>query len=79
MGLWLHLDQSMFEQKGISMSETPKPDQNQGLDISTVLNNPQIQKLYVNRIAVGNTISDMFEPPAKVTINDELVLSVGPS
>jgi hypothetical protein len=50
----------MFEQKGISMSETPKPDQNQGLDISTVLNNPQIQKLYVNRTVVGNTISDMF-------------------
>ena len=42
------------------MSETPKPDQNQGLDISTVLNNPQIQKLYVNRTVVGNTISDMF-------------------
>jgi len=42
------------------MSETPKTDQNQGVDIATVLNNPQIQKLYINRTIVGNTISDMF-------------------
>ena len=42
------------------MSEAPKTDQNQGMDISTILNNPQVQKLYVNRTVVGNTISDMF-------------------
>jgi hypothetical protein len=42
------------------MSEVPKTDQNQGMDISTILNNPQVQKLYVNRTVVGNTISDMF-------------------
>ena len=42
------------------MSEVPKTDQNQGIDISTILNNPQVQKLYVNRTVVGNTMSDMF-------------------
>jgi hypothetical protein len=42
------------------MSESPKTEQNQVMDISTILNNPQIQKLYVNRTVVGNTISDMF-------------------
>lgn len=42
------------------MSEAPKTDQNQVIDISTILNNPQIQKLYVNRIVVGNAVSDMF-------------------
>ncbi|MFH0959001.1 MAG: hypothetical protein V1897_09895 [Pseudomonadota bacterium] len=42
------------------MSEATKTDQNQVIDISTILNNPQIQKLYVNRTVVGNTISDMF-------------------
>jgi len=42
------------------MSEAPKTDQNQGMDISAILNNPQVQKLYVNRTVVGNTISDMF-------------------
>lgn len=31
------------------MSEVPKTDQNHGMDISTILNNPQVQKLYVNR------------------------------
>lgn len=45
------------------MPEDPKTEQNQGnqgMDIATILNNPQIQKLYVNRTIVGNTISDMF-------------------
>ena len=42
------------------MTEAPKTDQNQVMDISTILNNPQIQKLYVNRTVEGNTISDMF-------------------
>ena len=42
------------------MSEAPKTDQNQGMDISTVLNNPQVPKLYINRTLVGNTVSDMF-------------------
>ncbi|MEI6135165.1 MAG: hypothetical protein WCP72_09335 [Desulfomonile sp.] len=42
------------------MSEAPKTDQNQVIDISSILNNPQIQKLHVNRTVVGNTISDMF-------------------
>ena len=42
------------------MSETPKPEQNQGMDITAVLNNTQVQKLYINRTLVGNTASDMF-------------------
>jgi hypothetical protein len=42
------------------MSDAPRADQNQGMDIAAVLNNPQVQKLYVNRTVVGNTISDMF-------------------
>ena len=51
---------SSIDTEEVSMSEVPKTDHNQGLDIATILNNPQIQKLYVNRTVVGNTISDMF-------------------
>jgi hypothetical protein len=42
------------------MSEAPKTDQNQGMDISAILNNPQVPKVYINRTLVGNTVSDMF-------------------
>ncbi len=42
------------------MPESPKPEQPQGMDIATILNNPQVQKLYTNRTVVGNTVSDMF-------------------
>ncbi len=42
------------------MSQEPKPEQTQGMDIANVLNNPQVPKLYINRTLVGNTVSDMF-------------------
>ena len=42
------------------MSETRNPEQTPGADIAAVLNNPEVQKLYINRSIVGNSASDMF-------------------
>ena len=42
------------------MAEEKKPEQFQGAEIASVLNNPEVQKLYVNRTVVGNSASDMF-------------------
>ncbi len=42
------------------MPEEQKAEQPKGMDLAAILNNPEVNKLYINGAIVGNTVSDMF-------------------